>query len=41
MGGERFYAVRLLWVHDPDTFAEYQEMAKPTPGQVQVRLSEE
>ena len=29
MGGQRFYAVRLLWVHDPDTFAEYQEMAKP------------
>ena len=26
---ERHYAVRLLWVHDPDGFAAYQDMARP------------
>ena len=29
MDEERYYAVRLLWVHDPEGFAEYQEQAKP------------
>ena len=29
MSGERFYAVRLLWVRDREAFAQYQEMAKP------------
>jgi hypothetical protein len=29
MNEERYYAIRLLWVHDPEGFAEYQEMAKP------------
>jgi len=29
MNDERHYAVRLLWVHDPDGFAEYQDMARP------------
>ena len=29
MNEERYYAVRLLWVHDPGGFAEYQEMARP------------
>ena len=29
MDDYRFYAVRLLWVHDPERFAEYQERAKP------------
>jgi uncharacterized protein (DUF1330 family) len=29
MNEERYYAVRLLWVHDPEGFAEYQEMARP------------
>ena len=29
MADERLYAVRLLWVRDPQGFAEYQEMAKP------------
>ena len=29
MGKERLYAVRLLWVRDPEMFAEYQERAKP------------
>ena len=29
MDEERYYAVRLLWVHDPEGFAEYQEMARP------------
>ncbi|MEM9374319.1 MAG: DUF1330 domain-containing protein, partial [Planctomycetota bacterium] len=29
MTDDRFYAVRLLWVLDPERFAEYQERAKP------------
>ena len=29
MNSDRFYAVRLLWVHDPERFTEYQEKAKP------------
>ena len=29
MTKDRFYAVRLLWVHDPERFSEYQELAKP------------
>lgn len=29
MNRDRFYAVRLLWVHDPERFSEYQEKAKP------------
>ena len=29
MDDGRLYAVNLLWVHDPDGFAEYQERAKP------------
>ncbi len=29
MNEDRYYAVRLLWVHDPEGFVEYQEMAKP------------
>ncbi len=29
MNEERYYAVRLLWVHDREGFTEYQEMAKP------------
>jgi len=29
MTKDRFYAVRLLWVHDPERFSEYQERAKP------------
>ena len=29
MNEERYYAVRLLWVHDQEGFDEYQEMAKP------------
>ncbi len=29
MSDNRFYAVRLLWVRDPERFAEYQERAKP------------
>ena len=29
MAEDRLYAVRLLWVRDPDLFAEYQEKAKP------------
>ncbi len=29
MSDNRFYAVRLLWVRDPERFAEYQERSKP------------
>jgi len=29
MQEEKFYAIRLLWVRDPEGFAEYQEQAKP------------
>jgi len=29
MQEERFYAVRFLWVRDPNGFAKYQEQAKP------------
>ncbi len=29
MNDERLFAVNLLWVHDADLFAEYQERAKP------------
>ncbi len=29
MSSERLYAVRLLWIRDPDRFTEYQERAKP------------
>ncbi len=29
MTKDRFYAVRLLWVHDPERFSEFQERAKP------------
>ncbi len=29
MEEEKLYAVMLLWVRDPEMFAEYQEQAKP------------
>ena len=29
MSEERLYAVRMLWVRDPEGFVEYQEKAKP------------
>ena len=29
MEEEKLYAVRLLWVRNPEMFAEYQELAKP------------
>jgi uncharacterized protein (DUF1330 family) len=29
MEDERLFAVRLLWVKDPEMFARYQELAKP------------
>jgi len=29
MNNDRFYAVRLLWIRDPERFTEYQEKAKP------------
>ncbi len=38
MADERLYAVRLLWVRDPQGFAEYQEMAKPVLARHGVRI---
>ncbi|MCK5391751.1 MAG: DUF1330 domain-containing protein [Deltaproteobacteria bacterium] len=29
MDDERLFAVRLLWVKDPEMFARYQKLAKP------------
>ncbi len=29
MSEDRYYAVRLLWVHDQEGFDEYQDMARP------------
>jgi len=29
MEEEKLYAVRLLWIRDPEMFAEYQEQTKP------------
>ena len=29
MSEDRYYAVRLLWVHDQQGFDEYQDMARP------------
>ena len=29
MQKDKYYAVRLLWVRDPEMFAQYQEKAKP------------
>jgi len=29
MNSDRFYTVRMLWVHDQERFTEYQEHAKP------------
>ncbi len=33
MNDERLFAVNLLWVHDPDMFAEYQEAIKASFGE--------
>ena len=38
MNEERYYAIRLLWVHDPEGFAEYQEMAKPILARHEVHI---
>jgi len=29
MNEDRFYALNLLWIHNPDGFKEYEKMAKP------------
>ena len=29
MAKEKLYVVRLLWIRDPEMFAEYQEQTKP------------
>jgi len=38
MNEERYYAVRMLWVHDPVGFTEYQEMAKPILARHEVHI---
>jgi len=38
MNEERYYAVRLLWVNDPEGFAKYQEMAKPILAKYEVHI---
>ncbi len=38
MSDNRFYAVRLLWVRDPERFAEYQERAKPFLAKHEVHV---
>jgi len=38
MSEDRLYAVRLLWVRDPDLFAQYQEMAKPILARHSVHI---
>ena len=38
MNEERYYAVRLLWVHDPEGYAQYQEMAKPILARHEVHI---
>jgi uncharacterized protein (DUF1330 family) len=38
MEDERLFAVRLLWVKDPEMFARYQEMAKPVLARHRVHI---
>lgn len=38
MEEEKLYAVRLLWVRDPEMFAEYQELAKPILAKHRVHI---
>lgn len=38
MNEERYYAVRLLWINDPEGFAKYQEMAKPILAKHEVHI---
>lgn len=38
MNSDRFYAVRMLWVHDQQRFTEYQEKAKPILAKHRVHI---
>ncbi len=38
MNNERLFVVSLLWVHDPDMFAEYQEQSKPVLAKQGVHI---
>ncbi len=38
MREERYYAVRMLWVHDPETWEKYQEMARPILARHKVQV---
>ena len=38
MSNDRLYVVRLLWVRDPDLFAEYQEQTKPILARHSVHI---
>jgi len=38
MSEDRYYAVRMLWVHDQETWDKYQEMAKPILARHNVQV---
>lgn len=38
MNDERLFVVRLLWVNDPELFAEYQRQSKPILAKHQVHI---
>ena len=38
MSEDRYYAVRLLWVQDQETWEKYQEMAKPVLARHKVQV---
>ena len=38
MSEQRYYAVRMLWVHDQETWEKYQEMARPILARHDVRV---
>ncbi len=40
MSEQRYYAVRMLWVHDQETWEKYQEMARPILARHDVRVEQ-
>ena len=38
MSEDRYYAVRMLWVRDQETWEKYQEMAKPILARHKVQV---
>lgn len=38
MSEDRYYAVRMLWVRDQETWEKYQEMAKPVLARHNVQV---